>query len=64
MNREELVHLLAKKAKELQQGMRQRVQRDPDVADYLACFIKAVMEAEPQTTDKDASDPPKVSPSP
>ena len=46
LDREQLVHLLAKEAKKLQSGMMERVQREPDVADYLACFIKAVMEAE------------------
>ncbi len=46
MNQEELVHVLAKAAKELVRGMRERVQRDPDIADYIACFAKTIIEKE------------------
>src|SRR5271157_5556364 len=57
MDKAELCHLLAKEAKKLTYGMQQRVKRLPDTADYLACFIKACMEA--VTSEPQASEPPK-----
>lgn len=35
---------LAEKAKELTKGMRERVQRDPDIADYRAAFSPILAE--------------------
>lgn len=49
MNTEILARALGLKAKELVEGMRERVQRDPDVADFAAGFepiIKAHREAD------------------
>lgn len=40
----DLATALATKAKELTRGMRDRVKRDPDVADYRAAFLPILAE--------------------
>lgn len=42
--RETLFQVYARAAKELVAGMRERVKRDPDVADYTACFERVYGE--------------------
>lgn len=41
---ESLFQAYARGAKELVDGMRERVKRDPDVADYTACFERVYGE--------------------
>jgi hypothetical protein len=46
LSKADLVLLLAQEAKHLTHEMQKRVNRNPDVADYLACFIKAVIKTD------------------